>query len=51
MLESFPARLFRSAQRRTHGRRLALEQIKAMYAIEEQIRDKALAGEAKHLHR
>jgi transposase len=33
------------------GAASALEQIKAMYAVEEDIRDKKLAGEAKQIHR
>jgi len=33
------------------GAASALEQIKAMYAVEEEIRDKKLAGEAKQIHR
>jgi transposase len=33
------------------GAATALEQIKALYAVEEQIRDRKLTGEAKQLHR
>jgi transposase len=33
------------------GAASALEQIKAMYAVEEEIRDKTLTGEAKQIHR
>jgi transposase len=33
------------------GRQWALEQIKALYAVEEEIRDAKLAGDAKQLHR
>jgi transposase len=33
------------------GAASALEQIKAMYAVEEEIRDKKLTGEAKQIHR
>jgi transposase len=33
------------------GAACALEQIKALYAVEERIRENELAGEAKHIHR
>ncbi len=43
-------RALRSGTRPT-GATAALEQIKAMYAVEEEIRKLKLAGEAKQLHR
>jgi transposase len=42
---------FEALEAEPDGAAAALEQIKAMYAVEEQIREKKLSGEAKQIHR
>lgn len=42
---------FEALEAEPDGAASALEQIKAMYAVEEQIREKKLSGEAKQIHR
>jgi len=47
----FPQRFLRCVGGGTDRRRRGIEQIKTLYAVENEIRDRKLVGEAKQLHR